>query len=101
MENSLRVLTLRKSPKYTKEIDSAISFKDRVLGSRRLLVTEELEVDDIIMDPQLFRAKIVDPQGGVLSSAVTDTLASAIVLAVLNNLLNNEGASWWIEVTGC
>jgi len=92
---------LKKIPKYTKEIDSAISFKDSVLGSRRLLVTEELEVDDIIMDPQLFRAKIVDPQGGVLSSAVTDTLASAIVLAVLNDLLNNEGASWWIEVTGC
>jgi hypothetical protein len=91
---------LQPIPRYTTEVDQAISFKYSLIGQgERLLIIEEFEVEDAIMDPQLFRAKIVDAKGGVLSSAVTDTVATAIVLAVLNDPISNIGASWWIEVT--
>ena len=81
-------------PHYTSIMDDAFDLKIAVIGLGRRLVIEEVE-DEFV--PR-WRAKMVVSGQGVAQGETYDCAAS-IVLVVLSDLLENEGASWWIEVT--
>jgi hypothetical protein len=86
---------LERIPAYTSAIDAAVSFKASILPSDRPLLIKELQ--SYGLDPTLWQAKILDGAGATVSSAQMESAASAIVLAVLHDLINNDGASPWIE----
>jgi hypothetical protein len=83
-------------PAYTREVEAAVFFKTSILTSSRRLLLAELRYDGL--DPGLWDAKILDDAGVTVASAMMESQASAIVLAVLRDLIDNDGASWWIEV---
>lgn len=88
-------------PRYTSNIEDAITLKGRILRdlpedpeARRLIIEE------IIDDPFIprWRAKLVDRSNWIVGEGVTYDCAASIVLATLSDLIANDRASFWIKV---
>jgi hypothetical protein len=80
---------------YTSDAETALSWKHSILGQARTLVLEELE-DEFL--PR-WRAKIINSSGGIVSQSESYETGAAVIIAVLDDLITNDGISWWIEVT--
>lgn len=93
----LTVPDVREVPRYTDNTDDAYSLKAAVIGvggERRLIVEE---IDDDYFTP-LWCAKIVDVSNQIVGEGETCNCAASIVLAILCDLIANDGASYWIKV---
>lgn len=84
----------RSIPAYLRDGEHAFAWKHSISGQSRLLNIAELE-DDLITK---WRATIIVDESTVASGESYD-MGTAIVLAVLNDLIANERACWWVRVT--
>jgi hypothetical protein len=80
-------------PHFTSRTDDALGLKRSVIGSGRQLVVEEIDAEPI---PR-WRTKIIVSDKSV-AEGETYYCASAVVVAILSDLIENEEASWWIDV---
>lgn len=83
-------------PRYTANADDASALKNTILGvaGDRRLAIEEIE-DDYF--PR-WRARIIDGSNQIVAEGETFDCAGSIVLAVMCDLIANDGASYWIKV---
>ena len=91
---SLVYSNYREVPRFTANTDDAFMLKSSVLGDNRWLCIEEID------DPYIprWRAKLMS-ELKVVGEGETYDCAASVVLAILSDLIANDGASCWIEVT--
>jgi hypothetical protein len=91
----LPIPKLTEVPRYTENTDDALDLKGQILGHRRRALIEEIDDEHI----SRWRAKIIDDDSNeIVGEAETYSCGASVVLAILSDLIANDGASWWIEV---
>jgi hypothetical protein len=90
----LPIPELAEVPHYTSNTDDALMLALQVLGQRRRLLIEETGQEW----ESLWRAKLIDSSYQIVGEGETYECAASVVLAILSDLIANDGASFWIDV---
>jgi hypothetical protein len=91
----LPIPKLTEVPRYTENTDDALDLKEKVLGYQRRVLIEEIDDDYLSRS----RAKVIDGSNQIVGEGETYSCEASVVLAILSDLIANDRASYWIEVT--